>query len=237
MALAVPLSRFTSRVGGGSAFFVRQQAHAMKSFIRNLPAPAEFFIVVSLWFDLLLLGGCFLLPKFLQSGYWEVGNASIIRSAIFQVMALVALIWIGNIRGWPLSKFGTAISWKGTGGGILLAGVTRAVSYGLWSLCAVFFHSKHPNIIESGLVIPLMISTTIIIRFSRRWRRPVILCTRLADSGCGLRYWRVLVADALPCALGWDRWADWHFCDRPDICICLLALEAVVATCHRPYTP
>ena len=26
MALAVPLSRFTSRVGGGSAFFVRQQA-------------------------------------------------------------------------------------------------------------------------------------------------------------------------------------------------------------------
>ena len=28
MALAVPLSRFTSRVGGGSAFFVRHQASA-----------------------------------------------------------------------------------------------------------------------------------------------------------------------------------------------------------------
>jgi hypothetical protein len=27
LALAVPLSRFTSPVGGGSAFFVRQQAH------------------------------------------------------------------------------------------------------------------------------------------------------------------------------------------------------------------
>ena len=35
----------------------------MKSFIRNLPAPAEFFIVVSLWFDPLLLGGCFLHPS------------------------------------------------------------------------------------------------------------------------------------------------------------------------------
>ena len=31
MALAVPLSRFTSQVGGGSAFFVRRLAH-MKSF-------------------------------------------------------------------------------------------------------------------------------------------------------------------------------------------------------------
>ena len=28
LALAVPLSRFMSRVGGGSAFFVRLQAHA-----------------------------------------------------------------------------------------------------------------------------------------------------------------------------------------------------------------
>jgi hypothetical protein len=28
LALAVPLSRFTSQVGGGSAFFVRHQAHA-----------------------------------------------------------------------------------------------------------------------------------------------------------------------------------------------------------------
>jgi membrane protease YdiL (CAAX protease family) len=134
----------------------------MKSFIRNLPAPAEFFIVVSLWFDPLLLGGCFLLPKFLQSGFWEVGNASTIRSAIFQVMALAALIWIGNIRGWPLSKFGTAISWKGTGGGILLAPVSYAVTYSVWTICGVFFHSNHPDVIESGLMIPVIISTTII---------------------------------------------------------------------------
>ena len=29
MALAVPLSRFTSQVGGGSAFFVRHRGHAL----------------------------------------------------------------------------------------------------------------------------------------------------------------------------------------------------------------
>ena len=134
----------------------------MKSFIRNLPAPAEFFIVVSLWFDPLLLSGCFLLPKFLKSGFWEVGNAAEIRGALFRIMALAALIWIGNIRGWSLSTFGIKISWKGTGGGILLAGVSYAVAYSVWTICAVFFHSKHPNVIESGLVIPVIILTTII---------------------------------------------------------------------------
>src|ERR1035441_1842685 len=33
LALAVPLSRFTSRVGGGSAFFVRHHLRAMKTLI------------------------------------------------------------------------------------------------------------------------------------------------------------------------------------------------------------
>jgi hypothetical protein len=33
LALAVPLSRFTPRVGGGSAFYVRPLAHAMKKLI------------------------------------------------------------------------------------------------------------------------------------------------------------------------------------------------------------
>jgi membrane protease YdiL (CAAX protease family) len=134
----------------------------MKSFIRNLPATAEFFIVVSLWFDPLLINGCFLLPKFVQSGVWEVGNAFFIRGAIFQIMALVVLIWIGNIRGWPLSKFGTAISWKGTGGGILLAPVSYAVTYSVWTIYALIIHSGHPNIIVTSLAIPVIISTTII---------------------------------------------------------------------------
>lgn len=134
----------------------------MKAFIRNLPASIELLIVFSLWFDPLLPGVFLLLPKFVQSGFWEVSNAYMIGHAIFQIMALAALIWIGNIRGWPLNKFGTAISWKGTGGGILLAFVSRAVSVGLWAICAVFFHTKPPNVIEIGLVVPVIISTTII---------------------------------------------------------------------------
>jgi len=131
----------------------------MKSFIRNLPAPVEFFIVVSLWLDPLLLGGCFMLPKFLQTGVWDFSNAHLM--SLFQIMALAALIWIGNIRGWPLSTFGTKISWKGTGGGILLAGVSYAVLHSLWTIGAAIFHSEHP-MIGTSLAIPVIVSTTII---------------------------------------------------------------------------
>ena len=52
MALAVPLSRFTSRVGGGSAFYVRQQAYerfrvkinAMKNIVALILATGTLFI-------------------------------------------------------------------------------------------------------------------------------------------------------------------------------------------------
>jgi hypothetical protein len=63
LALAVPLSRFTSRVGGGSAFYVRQleprlrdyQIHTMKTTHRRL-------LVVGI--GLALVAGLLLLPSF-----------------------------------------------------------------------------------------------------------------------------------------------------------------------------
>jgi hypothetical protein len=42
LALAVPLSRFTSQVGGGSAFYVRPLDHAMSKSIKKI-----FFVLVS----------------------------------------------------------------------------------------------------------------------------------------------------------------------------------------------
>ena len=51
MALSVPLSRFTSRVGGGSAFFVRQCFLWLGSFARSRPSKSllhrSFSILVS----------------------------------------------------------------------------------------------------------------------------------------------------------------------------------------------
>jgi hypothetical protein len=134
----------------------------MRSFIRNLPAPVEFLIVVSLWLDPLLISGCFLLPKFLQSGFWEFSNAFMIRTAILQLIVLVVLMGIGNIRGWTLQKLGIKISWKGTGGGILLAVVSYAATYGIWTIYELIIPPGHPIVRDTNLAIPVIISTVII---------------------------------------------------------------------------
>ena len=54
MALAVPLSRFTSRVGGGSAFFVRHHYTLMKNTITITSSVAGllaflFFVDITYW--------------------------------------------------------------------------------------------------------------------------------------------------------------------------------------------
>ena len=134
----------------------------MRSFIRNLPVPVECCIVVSLWLDPLLINGCFLLPKFIHTGFWEEDNVSVIRGAILQVMTLAVLIWIGNIRGWPPSKLGVKMSWKGTGNGVLLAGVSYAATYGVWTIYELIIQPAHPRFIITSLAIPVIISTTII---------------------------------------------------------------------------
>jgi membrane protease YdiL (CAAX protease family) len=135
---------------------------ALKSLIRNLPVPVEFVIVVSLWLDPLLLNGSFLLRKFIHSGVWEVDNAFLIRGALFTVAAFGVLVWIGNLRGWPLSKLGVRISWVGTGGGILLAVVSYAVSYMVWTKSAVIIHSLHPKVIVAALAVPVVVLSQII---------------------------------------------------------------------------
>ena len=67
MALAVPLSRFTSRVGGGSAFYVRHHAHAF-TIMKNTLA----FITLSL-----LLTACGHRDAQISHqvvGVWQVGT-------------------------------------------------------------------------------------------------------------------------------------------------------------------
>jgi hypothetical protein len=54
LALAVPLSRFTPRVGGGSAFFVRH--HRVKTLIPNTLNRMEYFVRL-----LIFIGACIIL--------------------------------------------------------------------------------------------------------------------------------------------------------------------------------
>ena len=74
MALAVPLSRFTPRVGGGSAFYVRQQAHAMK-----LELLIRFLLAA-----LLVLG----VVSFIRSGMKKWGEKRRLMSLVTYLVAV-----------------------------------------------------------------------------------------------------------------------------------------------------
>jgi hypothetical protein len=57
----------------------------------------------------------------------QFGNAAVLWTAILELAALGAALWIGSIRGWSLAKFGLRISWRDTGAGVVLfAGVLLA---------------------------------------------------------------------------------------------------------------
>jgi membrane protease YdiL (CAAX protease family) len=71
-------------------------------------------------------------------------------------------MWIGNIRGWTLQKLGIKLSWKGAGGGILLAAVSYAATYGVWTIYELIIPPGHLTVRDTNLAIPVIISTVII---------------------------------------------------------------------------
>ena len=97
MALFVPLSRFTSTVGGGSAFFVRPLRHDM-----NLKRPCWFILLGLLALAGLGYGGMVATPAvfhFFHSHYEKLGSQDLIVIGFGVMMgigfygAMIAAIW------------------------------------------------------------------------------------------------------------------------------------------------
>ncbi len=97
MALAVPLSRFTPRVGGGSAFFVRPLRHDM-----NFKRPCWFILLGLLALAGLGYGGMVATPAvfhFFHSHYEKLGSQDLIVIGFGVMMgigfygAMIAAIW------------------------------------------------------------------------------------------------------------------------------------------------
>ena len=62
----------------------------------------------------------FHLPTAIESRDFEITTGGVLAFPLVELVILVPLLWIGRIRGWSVATFGSRISWKGTGGGILL---------------------------------------------------------------------------------------------------------------------
>ncbi len=112
----------------------------LRSIIRNLPAPAEFCLILFVGFGPLIF--IFQLPTVLQSKHLELTTGGALAFPLVELVILVPLLWIGRRRGWSVATFGSRISWKGTGGGILLFVVAETASIGV-TLGAQIIHPEH----------------------------------------------------------------------------------------------
>ena len=94
----------------------------MKSFIRNLSAPAEFFLVVLVCFWWGIGGSIGAVVSRLcgVSSAAEITDGRAFALVILELSGLAVTFWIGRIRGWSFRSFGLHPAWKSTGTGILL---------------------------------------------------------------------------------------------------------------------
>jgi membrane protease YdiL (CAAX protease family) len=129
----------------------------MRSFIRNLSAPVEFGLILFLGFGLSISVQIW---RIATSQPTEFNNLTLFRGVIFELVALTAVLWIGKIRGWSLATFGFRISWKGTGGGILLFLVTVIAQIGV-SVLVNIIHPQPSHFFAVGLTAPFILLLSI----------------------------------------------------------------------------
>ncbi len=102
----------------------------LKSVICDLSAPAEFCLILLVGFGPLVV---FMLPNLQRAKPAVLNNAGVFGFPLVKLMLLIPVLWIGKLRGWSLSTFGSKISWKATGAGIFLFVVAESVMVGVAS--------------------------------------------------------------------------------------------------------
>jgi uncharacterized protein len=142
----------------------------MKSFIRNLSAPAEFCLIIVICFWWGIIGSARqLADHLLQVVRAEpINNSVVLWVVIMQLFVMAMAFWIGHIRGWSLATFGARLSWKWTGAGILLflvSALVIIVSIMLTNIIAP--GARNPahivsGVAVSGLTLPFLILFSIV---------------------------------------------------------------------------
>jgi membrane protease YdiL (CAAX protease family) len=142
--------------------WVVRPLNAMKSFLRNLSAPAEFFLVVLICFWWGILGSIVAVV----SRLWGVRRAGdftdrgALTLVILELSGLAITFWIARLRGWSFRSFGLRPSWKSTGTGILLLISIVSARYVSAALAnAIFPGAVHLLPVASHVSLPLLILT------------------------------------------------------------------------------
>lgn len=88
-------------------------------------------------------------------------DQTLITNTIFQLLLLATVLWIGRIRGWSPATFGAKISWKGTGGGVLLFVVT-IITEAVIMIPVEMLHPEQPRYSHSALAMPVILLASIV---------------------------------------------------------------------------
>jgi membrane protease YdiL (CAAX protease family) len=168
----------------------------MRSFIRNLSAPAEFLLVVLVCFYWGIAGSIAAILKRLWgiSSTAQYTDRGALALVILELSGLAITLWIGRIRGWSFRSFGLQPAWRSTGTGVLLCLAIASVRY----VSAVLANAISPGAVHllpvvSHVSLPLLILTLAI--------NPVF--EEMIETGYFLqsleRYgmWRAVLASAL----------------------------------------
>jgi membrane protease YdiL (CAAX protease family) len=134
----------------------------MKSFIRNLSAPAEFFLVVLVCFWWGIAGSI----RAVVRPLWGVSSAGAFTDSgaltlvILELSSLAVAVWIARIRGWSFRSFGLQPAWRSTGTGILLLIAIASARYVSAALAnAIFPGAVHLLPVASHVSLPMLILT------------------------------------------------------------------------------
>jgi|ERR1051326_275966 membrane protease YdiL (CAAX protease family) len=107
-------------------------------FIRNWSEWTEFCIVLGIAFGITFAIDICRLP---HPKHYVFRNSLLLTTSGFQAVILGAVLWVGQIRGWSLSSFGTRVSWRGTFGGVLLHVLLLAMGLA----AGAFLQKLHPE--------------------------------------------------------------------------------------------
>ena len=134
----------------------------MKSFIRNLSPPAEFFLVVLVcfWWG---IGGSIVAILSRSRGVGSPDpftDRGALTLVILELSSLAVTLWIARIRGWSLRSFDLHPAWRSTGTGILLLiAIVSARYVGAVLTNAIFPGSVHLLPVASHVSVPMLILT------------------------------------------------------------------------------
>jgi membrane protease YdiL (CAAX protease family) len=157
----------------------------MKSFIRNLSAPAEFLLMifVCFWWG---IGGSIRALVSRSSGVNSAPaftDSGALMLAILELSSLAVTFWIARIRGWSFRSFGLQPAWRSTGTGILLlialfsaryfsAALANAIVPGAVHLLPVASHVSLPMLVLTLAINPVfeeMIETGYFVQSLQRY--------------------------------------------------------------------